>query len=72
MHLICALGSSFTHMIDDISVYLNNIITKDSIIVLYYMTESLKRINKCLKSRSGLQLHKQMTGRHTPRTPKDF
>jgi hypothetical protein len=36
------------------------------------MTESLKRINKRLKSRSGLQLHKQMTRRHTPRTPQDI
>jgi hypothetical protein len=38
------------------------------------MTESLnlKRINKHLKSSSGLQLHKQMIGRHTPRTPQDL
>jgi hypothetical protein len=69
MHLICAPGSSSTHMIDDTSVYPNNIIMKENIIVLYYMTESLERINKHLKSSSGLQLRRQMTGRHTPRTP---
>jgi hypothetical protein len=48
----------------------NNIITKESIIVLYYMTESLnlKRINKRLKSSSGLKLHRQMTGRYTSST----
>jgi hypothetical protein len=47
---------------------------KESIIVLYSMTESpnLKRINKHLKSSSGLQLHRQMTERYTPRTPQDF
>jgi hypothetical protein len=52
----------------------NNIITKQSIIVLYYMTESLnlKQINKRLKSSSGLQLHRQMTGRHTPSTRQDL
>jgi hypothetical protein len=72
MHLICAPGSSSTYMIDDTSVYSNNIITKESIIVLYYMTASLKRINKHLKSSSGLQLHKQITGRHMPRTPQDL
>jgi hypothetical protein len=59
-------------MIEDTSVYPNNVITKESIIVLYYMTESLKRINKRLKSSSGLQLHKQITGRHTPRTSQDL
>jgi hypothetical protein len=35
-------------MIDDTSVYANNVITKESIIVLYYKIESLERINKRL------------------------
>jgi hypothetical protein len=35
-------------MIDDTSVYLNNIITKECIIIFYYMTKNLKQINKRL------------------------
>jgi hypothetical protein len=48
MHLICEPGSSSTHMIDVTSDYSINVITKKSIIVLYYMTDSLnlKRMNK--------------------------
>jgi hypothetical protein len=48
MHLICTPSSSFAHMIDDTSVYPKNIITKESIIILSYITESLKTINKRL------------------------
>jgi hypothetical protein len=50
MYLICASGSS-SHTYDrQYSVHPNNIITKESIKILYYMTESLnlKRMNKRL------------------------
>jgi hypothetical protein len=48
MHLICILGSCSTHIIDDTSVYPKQYHNERSIIVLYYMTESLnlKLINK--------------------------
>jgi hypothetical protein len=50
MLFIYASGSSSTHMIDNTIIIRNNIITRESITVLYYMTESLnlKRISKRL------------------------
>jgi hypothetical protein len=48
MHPICAPGSSSAHIVDVTSEYPNNALTNKSIIVLYYMIDSLnlKRINK--------------------------
>jgi hypothetical protein len=48
MHPICAPGSSSAHIVDVTSEYPNNALMNKSIIILYYMTDSLnlKRINK--------------------------
>jgi hypothetical protein len=46
----------------------NNIIPKESIKALYYITKSLN----LSQPTAELHLHRQMTGRDTPRTPQSL